>query len=240
MIVVAVYFLFFFLCCVVVAPYYYIVAYSGLHISKKTNKQATLPASHCPQNVSPSVKSILLQAAICLVLPSGLRDVQCGPNEDEEIPDLDFAEACNFFFFLSNSCRLLHSSRLRNRSTRLQCVISQAECLFHIVCLRATFRRSRLEWLIAQWDSLSWQWLKSLLNNTEVKASGKTDQHSLSQTFVTFACSDLFRSCHILLRDEGDDVDKSIKMILNTVRIFKAERLVKWIAFVSPAVSSWQ
>lgn len=97
MIIVAVYFLFFFLCCVVVAPYYYIVAYSGLHISKKTNKQATLPASHCPQNVSPSVKSILLEAAICLVLPSGLRDVQCGPNEDEEIPDLDFAEACNFF-----------------------------------------------------------------------------------------------------------------------------------------------
>lgn len=114
--------------------------------SKQTSIWATLPASHCPQNVSPSVKSILLEAAICLVLPSGLRDVQCGPNEDEEIPDLDFAEACNFFFFLSNSCRLLHSSRLRNRSTRLQCVISQAECFFHSVCLRATFRRSRLEW----------------------------------------------------------------------------------------------
>lgn len=42
-----------------------------------------------------------------------------------------------------------------------------------------------------------------------------------------FTCSDLFRSRHLLLRDEGDDVDKSIKMILNAVRIFKAERLVK-------------
>lgn len=40
MIIVAAYFLFLFLCCVVVAPYYYIVTYSGLHISKKTNKQA--------------------------------------------------------------------------------------------------------------------------------------------------------------------------------------------------------
>lgn len=212
-----------------------------IYLKKQTNKHLSYPAG------VPLSSKCLSECEVNIARSSNLFGVAFWPmrrpmwaKRGWGNPRFGFCRGMQFFLFLSNSCRLLHSSRLRNRSTRLQCVISQAECVFYIVCLCATFRRSRLEWLIAQWDSLSWQWLKSLLNNTQVKASGKTDQHSLSQTFVTFACSDLFRSCHLLLRDEGDDVDKSIKMILNAVRIFKAERLVKWIAFVSPAASSWQ
>lgn len=85
------------LCCFLhhIITLLHIQAYSYPPQKKQTSIWATPPASHCPQNVSPSVKSILLEAAICWVLPSGLRDAQCGPNEDEEIPDLDFAEACN-------------------------------------------------------------------------------------------------------------------------------------------------